>query len=57
LRAAGTVGENDGLTELPPLPPRRPISGWTRVLPIVLRIYVIIAVPLVAYTCFRTLKP
>lgn len=45
------------MTELPPpLPPRRPITGFTRALLIALRIYVIIAVPLVAFTFFHTLK-
>jgi hypothetical protein len=45
------------MTQLPPLPPRRPITGFTRVLLIALRVYVIIAVPLVAFTFFHTLKP
>jgi len=38
-------------------PPRRPITGLTRVLLVLLRVYVIVAVPLVIFTFFRTLKP
>jgi hypothetical protein len=45
------------MSELPPLPPRRPIGGFTRLLLITLRVYVFIAVPLVAFTFFHTLKP
>jgi hypothetical protein len=45
------------MNELPPLPPPRPITGITRVLLIALRIYVIVAVPLVIFTFFHTLKP
>lgn len=45
------------MNALPELPPRRPITGVTRVLLIALRVYVFIAVPLVVFTFFRTLKP
>jgi hypothetical protein len=45
------------MTGIPALPPRRPITGFTRVLLIVLRIYVFVAVPLVVFTFFHTLKP
>jgi hypothetical protein len=41
----------------PELPPRRPIAGLTRVLLVALRVYVFIAVPLVVFTFFHTLKP
>jgi len=44
------------MTERPTLPPRRPITGITRVLLVALRVYVFIAVPLVAFTFFHTLK-
>ncbi len=45
------------MTERPPLPPRRPTTGLTRALLVALRIYVIVAVPLVVFTFFHTLKP
>jgi hypothetical protein len=45
------------LTEYPVLPPRRPITGFTRVLLVVLRVYVFVTVPLVVFTFFHTLKP
>ena len=45
------------MTERPSLPPRRPITGFTRVLLVVLRVYVFVTVPLVVFTFFHTLKP
>ena len=44
------------MTERPALPPRRPSSGFTRWLIVALRAYVIVAVPLVVFTFFHTLK-
>jgi hypothetical protein len=44
------------MTERPALPPRRPITGITRLLLIVLRVYVFVAVPLVVFTFFHMLK-
>jgi hypothetical protein len=41
----------------PTPPPRRPITGFTRVLLVTLRVYVIVAVPLVVFTFLHTLKP
>jgi hypothetical protein len=45
------------MNERPSLPPPRPITGITRVLLVVLRVYVFIAVPLVVFTFFHMLKP
>ena len=45
------------MTERPPLPPRRPPTRFTRWLLVALRIYVIVAVPLVVFTFFHMLKP
>jgi hypothetical protein len=44
------------MSEPPTLPPPRPITGTTRVLLVVLRVYVFIAVPLVVFTFFHMLK-
>ena len=45
------------MTECPVLPPRRPITGLTGILLVVLRVYVFVAVPLVVFTFFHMLKP
>jgi hypothetical protein len=45
------------MNERPALPPPRPITGIARVLLVILRVYVFIAVPLVVFTFFHTLKP
>lgn len=45
------------MTIAPPPAPRRPITGFTRALLVTLRVYVIVAVPLVAFTFLHTLRP
>jgi hypothetical protein len=45
------------MTTAPPPAPRRELSRLTRALLVTLRVYVIVAVPLIVFAFLHTLKP